>query len=153
MDMQPLLLLITDLELFVAQVVKSILLVILLGGVLVNIKKLVKSWKTRQKYVRMGILFVLVCLVFPVFKSLRLDGALLHSSRHVIGNTVEFCQVFARGKGISFEYEIQGKTYYGCNTYHPIPIENIIVPNGKYVVRYADIAPSNGYMDFGKPAD
>jgi len=123
-------LLVTDLQLTVSQIVKSILLVIILFGVIINIRYAVRHKKIKQKYWRIIIALALAILFLPLVKWLMVDGALLNSSQYVQGRTIDICQVFALGQGISFEYHVDGKKYSSCNTFHPLKLENIKVPDG-----------------------
>ncbi|MEZ5042120.1 MAG: hypothetical protein R2828_19640 [Saprospiraceae bacterium] len=64
------------------------------------------------------------------------------------GTTIGFCEAFAKGKAISFEYQVDWRSYGNCNTYHPILVESTAVPGGKYYVRYSERYPEKGRMDF-----
>jgi hypothetical protein len=61
---------------------------------------------------------------------------------------VGYCEVFARGQGIEFEYEVNGQKFRNCNTFHPVSKDSIIVPGGKYQVRYSAKFPGAGRMNF-----
>ncbi len=148
--MYGILLTVTDLELTVSQIVKTILVLIIVGGVVVNLRYVYRNKKTSKKIWRIVIIIVLVILAIPILRQLQIDGALLGGSQYVKGKTLGFCSVFAKGKGIEFEYEVDGKVYINCNTYHPIPINKIIVSNGFYYVRYVKKYPEKGRIDFNK---
>jgi hypothetical protein len=142
---------VTDLELLASQAVKAILLALLLFGVGLNLLKAWKEIGTRTKIIRAVIAIALFTLAITVARRIQIEGSLLSSNEYTIGTTLGFCQVFAKGKGIEFEYEIAGKKYKNCNTYHPISIESIVVPDGKYYVRYSARFPEKGRIDFNKP--
>ncbi len=147
------LLTVTDLELMAAQAVKFILLGLLIFGIGLN---LLKAWKTssgKKKVIRIVFAIVFFALAIPVFRWIEVEGSMLSSGEYVIGTTLGFCEVFAKGKGIEFEYEIDGIKYKNCNTYHPIPIDNIKVPGGKYYVRYSKKYPEKGRINFQKPVE
>ncbi len=146
------LLTVTDLELLAAQTVKFILLALLGFGAGLNLYKAWKESGAKKKVLRSVIAIVFLILSIPLFRWIQIEGSLLSSHEYAIGITIGYCQVFAKGKAIEFEYEVGGKKYRNCNTYHPIPIENIIVPNGKYDVRYADKYPEKGRIDFSRPS-
>ena len=142
---------VTDHELLTAQIVKSILLTVLVIGIILN---LFWAWggHERRKKINRGIAaIVLFVLAVPIVQWIRIDGSLLYSGEYAIGTTIGYCEVFAKGKGIEFEYEADGKKYKNCNTYHPLSINDIIRPNGKYYVRYSNKYPEKGRIDFNKP--
>jgi len=151
--MATILLAVTDLELLASQAVKFILLALLMFGVVLNLVKVWKEIKSKKKVIRGAIVIALIALALPVIRWIRIEGNLLSSSKYTIGTTIGPCQVFAKGKGIEFEYELAGKKYKNCNTFHQIPIENIIVTNGKYYVRFSEKYPENGRIDFNKPVN
>ena len=144
------LLTVTDLELLASQAVKVILLALLLFGVGFNLFKVWKEIGSRRKIIRTVLAFVFFALAVTVFRWIQVEGSLLSSKKYAIGTTVGQCQVFAKGKGIEFEYEVAGRKYKNCNTYHPISINNIVIPDGKYYVRYSEKYPEKGRIDFNK---
>lgn len=141
---------VTDLELLAAQAVKIILVLILFFGVFLNLFKAYKAKKVKWKILRISIALLFLTIAIPVIKWIRIEGSLLNSSKYTVGTTIDYCQVFAKGKGIEFEYEVNGKKYRNCNTFHPIPIDSITVPGGKYLVRYSEKYPAKGRIDFHK---
>lgn len=79
-----------------------------------------------------------------------LEFNLLYNYKYIEGTTVQYCVTGEEGvKSIEFEYQYLGKNYVNCNPYNPI--ENIVVPEGKFEVRISDFNPSIGRMDFDKP--
>ena len=148
--MTTLFLTVTDLELMAAQAVKFILLGLLIFGVGLNLYKVRKAATSKRKVIRVGIAIVLSALAIPVFMWIQVEGSLLNSNEYAIGTTVGYCEVFAKGKGIEFEYEVGGIKYKNCNTYHPVPINNIEISGGKYYVRYSKKYPEKGRIDFNK---
>jgi hypothetical protein len=85
-----------------------------------------------------------------VGKEYMVEGAMLRHPQYVKGHTMGYCSVFALGKGIEFEYEINGKRFRNCDTFYPLPKDSIKVPGGEYRVRYAKKFPERGRMDFQK---
>ncbi len=141
-----------DLELTASQAVKSIFIFILISGALFNLYRLYKA-KTTAKRIFTGIFAILLVLIsLPVIKWFDIEGNLLNHAEYVTGITNGFCQEFAKGAAIEFEYELDGVKYANCNTYHPVPKDKITVPGGKYYVRVAKKYPEKGRMDFNKPA-
>ena len=146
-------LVVTDLELLASQAVKFILLALLLFGGGLNLFKVWKERQINRKVIRGTITIVLFALSIPVIKWIQIEGSLLNSGEYTVGTTIGPCQVFAKGSGIEFEYEVEGKKYRNCNTFHPISINDITVPNGKYLVRYSDQYPGEGRIDFHKKVE
>ncbi len=144
---------VTALELLASQAVKFILLALLLFGIGLNLFKAWTEPNAKRKVIRGAIGIVFLALAILVFKWIQVEGSLLKSSEYAIGKTTGRCQVFALCIGIEFEYEVAGKKYKNCNTYHPIPIENIVVTDGKYYVRFSKKYPEKGRIDFNKPAE
>ena len=144
---------VTDLELLAAQVVKSILLALLVFGISLNLFKAWKADTGKSKVIRSGIALVFFALATPVFRWIQVEGSLLSSNEYAVGTTIGHCEVFAKGKGIEFEYEIANIKYINCNTYHPIPIDNIEIMGGKYYVRYSKKYPEKGRIDFNKSVE
>ncbi len=143
----------TDLELTASQAVKSIFILILISGALFNLYRFFKA-KTTAKRIFTGIFAIaLVLIAAPVIKWFDIEGNLLNHSEYVPGITKGFCQEFAKGAAIEFEYELDGVKYANCNTYHPVPKDKIMVPGGKYKVRVSKKYPGKGRMDFNKPVE
>ncbi len=144
---------VTDLELQAAQAVKIILTLILCFGLTFNLYKAFRAGSARWKILRavMALFFLLAAI--PVIHRIRIEGSLLGSQDYTPGVTLGFCDVFAKGKGIEFEYEVNGRKYKSCATSHPIPIDSIKVPGGKYLVRYSEQFPGEGRIDFHKKVE
>ncbi|MDH3649753.1 MAG: hypothetical protein OEQ53_08720, partial [Saprospiraceae bacterium] len=115
----------TDLELIASQVVKIILFFILVTGVLVNIIKALKAKSLRQRITRASFTILMILLAILVLNWVLVEGSMLRSEKYVIGTTLGFCQVFAQGKGIEFQYQVEGRVYKNCIAPHPIPIDQI----------------------------
>ncbi len=139
---------VTDAQLVVSQIVKSILLAAILAAAIINLRSALKHPLKRWKYGRVTMALILTFLTLPIIKWLKIDGAMLRSNEYVAGRTIELCEVFARGQGIKFEYVVDGHKYSNCNTFHPMNIENIKIPDGYYFVRYSSKYPSRGRIDF-----
>lgn len=142
----------TDLELTASQAVKVIFIVILFSGALFNLYRFFKA-KTAAKRIFTGIFALLLAgIAIPVIEWYDIEGNLLNHAEYVTGITKGFCQEFAKGAAIEFEYELDGTKYTNCNTYLPVPKDKITVPGGKYMVRATKKYPGKGRMDFNKPA-
>jgi hypothetical protein len=139
---------VTDLELTASQNVKIILILILIIGGLINIFRAIRVKVKSRKITRSVIAFILILLSLPVMKRYDIENQLLNHAEFTLGTTLGFCEVFAKGKGIEFNYEVGGVTYQNCNTYHPVLIADIKVPDGKYYVRYSRKYPDKGRIDF-----
>lgn len=142
---------VTDDQLLTGQIVKTILLVILAGGIILNVSRILRSFSFKKNIVNLIILITLSTIFIFVIKAYLLEAALLRNYVYVPGITIGYCNVFAEGRGISFEYDFNGKKFHNCNTFHPLSSDSIIVPNGKYRVRVAKKFPEKGRMDFQKP--
>ncbi len=144
---------VTDDQLLTSQIVKTILIVIIAGGVVFNVFRIFKVKSFKRKAINLILFLALATILLLVVKQYRIEWTLLKHPEYVTGVTTGYCSVFAEGKGISFEYEMNGKRYQNCNTFHPIPEDSIIVPNGKYLVRVAKEFPDEGRMNFRKKAE
>ena len=142
---------VTDEELLASEVVKTILLILILVGIVYNLIRVIRSGTKSRKIINIFILIFLFILVFFVGKEYIVEGAMLRDPQYVKGTTIGYCSVFALGKGIEFEYEINGKKFRNCNTFYPVAKDSIKVPGGEYSVRFAKRFPDRGRMDFQKP--
>ena len=139
---------VTDDELLTSQIVKIIFIFILSGGIIFN---LIRFFKTENKKIKIinAIAFLVLSIVLCfVFNAYRIEGNLLNHPKFVPGITIGFCTKPALGEGIEFEYEVNEKKYSICNTFHPVSKDSIIVPGGKYMVRYSEKFPDAGRMNF-----
>ncbi|MFZ1799776.1 MAG: hypothetical protein WAU24_07910 [Chitinophagaceae bacterium] len=141
---------VTDDELLTSQVVKAILLCLMVAGIMYNLYRIVRSGSKVNKVINSFFFIFLTVIVFFVIKQFRVEEALLESPVYVQGTTIGYCNVFAEGQGIEFEYEVNGRKFNNCNTFHPVVKDSIIVPGGKYIVRCSKKFPENGRMDFQK---
>ncbi|MCC6815706.1 MAG: hypothetical protein IT267_04790 [Saprospiraceae bacterium] len=141
---------VTDEELLVSQIVKTILFFFLIAGIVFNIIKLVRTQSKTIRIVSCTILAILSIVLFFVVSAYQIEASLLKNPEYVIGVTIGTCNVFARGEGIEFEYEVNGQKYRNCNTYYPILIDSIEIKGGKYSVRYSAKYPDKGRMVFNK---
>ena len=155
---------VTDEELLTSQIVKTILLIVAGAGIIYNIFRIVRAElknlpalteppqrQAGKRNLSFIIFVILTVIIFFVFKEYRVEAALLKNPEYVQGTTVGFCNVFARGQGIEFEYEVAGQKFSNCNTFHPVSKDSIIVPGGKYMVRYSKKIPGAGRMNFHNP--
>ena len=143
---------VTDEELLTSQIVKTILLVLLSAGIIYNLYRVFRSEQRIRLIINSAILLLLSFSILIVFREYREEGELLKNSEYTSGLTIGFCSAFARGEGIEFEYDVNGVKYRNCNTFHPISKDSIIVPGGKYLVRYSKLYPAKGRMDFKREA-
>ncbi len=144
---------VTDEELLTSQIVKTILLFVVGGGIIYNLFRIVRAESKKKKIINFVILITLSVVIVFVYKEFRIEAALLKNSEYVQGTTIGYCSVFARGEGIEFEYELNGKKFRNCNTFHPISKDSIVVPGGKYMVRYAEKFSDAGRMNFKMRAE
>lgn len=142
--MPELLLTVTDHELLAGQVAKSIFVLLLLFGAVYNLWRAIRF----RELLRAGLAAFFFLIALPVIRWIVIEDGLLRKPAYAVGITVGYCQAFARGKAIEFEYEVQGRAYRNCNAFHPIPIDSIVVPGGKYAVRYSARFPDKGRIDF-----
>lgn len=121
--------------------------------IIYNLFRIVRVETNRKKLFHLCILIVLSASFFLVFKQYRIEAALLQNPEYVLGTTIGYCNVFAKGQGIEFEYEVNGKKFINCDTFHPISKDSIVVPGGKYIVRYSKEIPDEGRMNFNKNSE
>lgn len=139
---------VSDEELLTSQIVKTILLVFISIGIVYNIYRIVRSETKVRRTINIGILTFLFFSIFIVFKEYKFETTLLEEPQYTTGTTIGNCSVFGRGEGIEFEYEIDGVKYRCCNTFHPVAKASIVVPGGKYKVRYTKKYLNKGRMVF-----
>lgn len=144
---------VTDDQLLTSQIVKTILLVIICGGIAFNFIRLFRAAIFKRKIINFIILSGLVLIFIFVFKQFRIEASLLKNPLYVKGTTLGYCNVFGEGKGIQFEYEMQGRKFLNCNTFHPLSADSIVVPGGRYTVRVSIKFPDEGRMNFKQKAE
>lgn len=144
---------VTDDELITSQVVKGILLCLVAGGIIYNLFKIIRSESRIRRIINSVFFIILSAAVILIFQQFRIEGALLKTPEYVQGKTIRFCNVFAVGQGVEFEYEVNGKTYRNCNSFHPVSKDSITVPGGIYMVRCTQKFPGEGRMDFSRKAE
>ncbi len=144
---------VTDDELLTSQVVKAILLCLVVGGIIYNLFKVIRSQSSTRRIINSVFFIILSVAIILIFQRFRIEGALLKNPEYLQGKTVRYCNVFAVGQGIEFEYEVNGQTYRNCNTFHPVPKDSITVPGGIYMVRCTQKFPGEGRMDFSRKAE
>lgn len=144
---------VSDEALLTSQVVKSILFVLVVVGIAYNLYRIIKAESQKRRLINSVIFVLLLIVIVIVYKEFRLEAELLNHPKYVSGTTVGYCSVFARGEGIKFEYELNGKKYCNCNTFHPISRDSILIPGGKYFVRFSDKFPEEGRMDFTRKVE
>jgi len=142
---------VTDLELIAAQVVKIALVCLMLFFAVLGILKAMRPGPPGDRLLRGTLAVVLIGLTVPIIQWIRVEASLLNSDLYTVGETVGFCQVTARGKGVEFRYMVKGEVYKGCISPHPIPFEDLKVPGGYYHVRYSEKFPGKGRMSFDRP--
>lgn len=139
---------VTDEELLASQIVKIILLLIAGAGIIYNLFRVVRAGSKTRKMINLIIFSILSVVIVLVFKEYRVEAALLRNPEYVQGTTIGYCNAFARGQGIEFEYEVNGEKFRNCNIFHPISKDSIVVPGGIYMVRYSSKFPDLGRMNF-----
>ena len=142
---------VTDNELLAGQVVILTITFLLFLGAMLNI---VRSYKasSRNAMVIRGIAALLMLIVtIPLLSAFWVENRLYSQPQYTTGTTVSLCSVFAKGKAVQFEYEVNDRKYTGCNTFHPTPISSIKIPGGMYKVRYNEKYPGKGRIDFDQP--
>ncbi len=144
---------VTDEELLTSQIVKTILFFLLGAGIIYNILRIIRAESKTNKIINIAILTILSVLLFFVAKEYQVEAELLKGPEYVQGTTIGYCNVFARGQGIEFEYEVNGQKFRNCNTFHPVSKESIIITGGKYMVRYSLKFPGSGRMNFRLKAE
>lgn len=142
---------VTNEELLTSQIVKTILLFLAGAGIIYNLFGIVRAESKKKKYLSLIFFAILSVIIVFVYKEYRVEAALLRNPEYVQGTTVGYCNVFARGQGIEFEYEVAGQKFSNCNTFHPVSKDSIVVPGGKYMVRYSGKNPGAGRMNFHNP--
>lgn len=142
---------VSDEQLMTNQIVKTILLIILSGGIVLNFYRIYKNSTLNKKLLHTVLLLIISTIFYFVFKAYKIEAELLKKPIYVVGKTIGYCNVFGKSN-IDFEYEINGKIFKGCDAYSPIPQTAIIAIGGKYYVRYSEKYPENGRMDFSKNA-
>lgn len=144
---------VTDEELLTSQIVKSILLIVVALGIIYNLYRLFGKESTKRKMINFVLFALLSAAIIFVYNAYRIEAALLKNPDYVPGITLGYCSVFALGTGIEFEYEVKGQKFRCCNTFHPISKDSITVPGRKYMVRYSEIFPGAGRMNFKMQAE
>lgn len=144
---------VTDEELLTSQIIKTILLILLAAGIPYNFYRVLRSPSGKRRIINGAIFIFLSVALFFVFREYRVEEALLKKPEYVTGTTLGYCEVFAKGRGIEFEYEAGGRKYRNCNTYHPVSKDSILVPGGKYQVRFSKKFAGKGRMNFRKRMD
>ena len=142
---------VTNDQLFVTKYVTLIAFVLLIIGATVYIFKFFRAGSGKEKLKKIIVAIVFVLLSLPVMRVFDIENNLLNNAKYINGTTTGYCNVFAKGEGVEFEYEVNGRIYINCNTFHPIPKDDIKVPDGKYYVRYSEKYPDIGRMNFNKP--
>ncbi len=143
---------VTNLELGAAVTVLSLAILLLSAITIRNVVKAVRT-KGRTGAIRRYVTaLVAALLLIPLIRFSDVEIHLLMNPEYVVGRTIGFCQVFARGAGIEFRYKVDGISYTNCNTFHPLSKDEIEVPGGFYQVRYSARFPGKGRIDFKKPS-
>lgn len=141
---------VTNQELGADVAVQSLVILLLAGFAARNIVKLLKDKEKNRRCRRAAAALVMILLLIPMIRFFDIEIRLLLAPQYATGTTLGFCQVFIRGRGIEFRYEVDGITYTNCDTFHPLTAEEIDVPQGLYAVRYSRKHPEKGRMDFRK---
>ena len=97
---------VSDLELSASQAVKTILLILLSAGIILNIFKSLKSQSLKGRTARTLTVIALLAITIPVMKWYDIEGNMLHHPEYTTGVTVCSCSEFAKGAAIEFVYEV-----------------------------------------------
>ncbi len=143
---------VTDEQLMASSAVTFLFMLILLVAGLINLRKIVKPGSMQAKILRSLVMALLIVGLVLSYRTLDLEVHLLMYPEYTEGTTVEFGNVFMRGEGIIFEYEVNGIKYRNCNTFHPVSRSGIVVPGGRFMVRHAEGFESEGRIDWSRPA-
>lgn len=144
---------VTDEQLTASTYVTLLFLVILTGAMILNVFFLIRRRSVKARIFRVIVIGVLVAVFYVAYGQYTVENNLLHHPQYVAGNTTEYGSVFLKGEGVVFEYTVGGKTYRNCNTFHPVPKSKITVPNGRYMIRYANGYESEGRIDLSRPVE
>ncbi|MBS1949114.1 MAG: hypothetical protein JST47_15235 [Bacteroidetes bacterium] len=141
---------VTDEQLLISQIVKTVLLCLVGLGIVYNLSKIIRTKENIRRIISCFILLVLCVAAFFTAREYRIESPMLSHPKYVQGTTIGYCNVTGLGLGIEFEYEVNGQVFRNCNTFYPVPRDNIVVPKGKYMVRYSEKYVEDGRMDFNK---
>lgn len=143
---------VTDEQLTASTYVTLLFMVILTGTILLNGWWLVRRRSLKAKIFHAFAIGFLGTVFYYAYGQYQIERHLLYHPMYVTGSTLEYGSVFLKGEGVVFEYTVQDRTYRNCNTFHPIPKSQIVVPDGRYMVRYAEGFESEGRIDLRRPA-
>lgn len=141
---------VSDEQLLTSQIVKTVLLCLVGLGIVFNLFRIVRNKEKVKRIINGFLLLILIGVAYFAIKEYRLEASLLKQPKYAEGTTLGPCSVAGLGQGIEFEYEVNGMTIHGCSTYYPVSRDSIVVPGGRYMVRYSDKFIEEGRMDFNK---
>ncbi len=144
---------VTDEQLTASTYVTLLFLVILTGAGILNAFFLVRRRSIKAKIFHIVVIGILAAVFSVAYGQYTVESNLLHHPQYVPGTTIEYGSVFLKGEGVVFEYTVGGQTYRNCNTFHPVPKSQITVPNGRYMIRYANGYESEGRIDLSRPVE
>lgn len=144
---------VSDEQLLTSQIVTTVFLCLLAIAIGYNLYKAVRSKETIRRVISACIVVVLGIVAYFTIQEYGVQSSLLSDAGFAPGKTLGYCDVTGLGKGVLFEYEVQGRVYQNCNTVHPFPIDSVVVPSGIYLVRYSKDNPGDGRMDFRSHVD
>lgn len=143
---------VSDEQLLTSQIVTTVFLCLLTAGILYNLYRVFRTKETVRRVISACIVVTLGIVAYFVVGEYEAQASLLKEARYTPGKTIGYCDVTGLGRGIRFEYSVNGTVYRLCNTVHPVPIDSVTVPGGLYMVRYSEHDPGNGRIDFRRPA-
>jgi hypothetical protein len=143
--MMTILLSVTDNELLTGELFGILLIltgVAIFFGQIVNfIRSDTKEKKETIPYISAGAGIIgLGVYFYDIEHNLRTESV------YVNGVTIGFCNRGENGRGIEFEYYVNGVRYTNCNSYS----RDVLVPGGKYLVRVSSKHPDIGRIDYEK---
>jgi hypothetical protein len=139
---------VTDNELLMGELFGILLILI---GVVIFFSQLVGLIKSETKEKKETIPYIIAgigIIGFGVY-FYDIEHNLRTESIYVSGVTIGFCHQGENGRGIEFEYYVNGVRYTNCNHYK----RDVQVPGGKYLVRVSFKHPDIGRIDYEKKVE
>ncbi|GAB4448189.1 MAG: hypothetical protein OHK0036_03350 [Bacteroidia bacterium] len=134
---------VSDEQVLASIIVECVVLLACVGGIGLNLYKLIYVKGERNKFVRVILLIVFItCIVFllPVFHK---DVYMYSNYKIVEGRIIDFCKTEKNEDGVQFIYKYNGQDYTNCNVYFPFPKDSISF-NKSYKIRVNIVQPEDG---------
>jgi hypothetical protein len=134
---------VTDNELLIGEFFGILLM---LTGAAVFFSQFVSLIKSETKEKKEVIPYIIagIGIIGLGFYFYDIEHNLRTESIYVNGVTIGFCSRGENGRGIEFEYYVNGIRYTNCNSYK----RDVLVPGGKYLVRVSFKHPDIGRIDY-----